>query len=111
MNVTGVLMNAVLMHSAWTQWEATTAHATLDMMEMALIAQVSFLHISSNKFSVTLLLIFPDIDECTIDTHNCDENANCADTDGSFQCTCQSGYEGNGTVCQSAMMTLPVCSA
>ena len=42
-----------------------------------------------------------DIDECTINAHNCDENANCTDTEGSFQCTCFSGYIGNGTFCQS----------
>ena len=42
-----------------------------------------------------------DIDECAINAHNCDENANCTDTDGSFECTCVSGYMGNGILCQS----------
>ena len=40
-----------------------------------------------------------DIDECTAGTHNCDTNADCGDTDGSFTCTCKSGYFGDGTTC------------
>eukprot|EP00961_Rhodomonas_salina_P172008 2319516-Rhodomonas_salina.1 len=35
-------------------------------------------------------------DECADETHNCDANAACADTDGSFTCACNSGYSGNG---------------
>ena len=31
--------------------------------------------------------------------HNCHNLANCSDTIGSFDCTCISGYEGNGTFC------------
>ena len=31
--------------------------------------------------------------------HNCDENASCSNTDGSFVCTCNDGYQGNGTTC------------
>lgn len=46
---------------------------------------------SNNKFS--------DIDECE-DMHNCNENANCTDTIGSFTCTCNSGYFGDGISCE-----------
>ena len=31
--------------------------------------------------------------------HNCDVNATCSNTDGSFVCTCNDGYQGNGTTC------------
>ena len=40
-----------------------------------------------------------DINECTTDADDCDPNALCIDTDGSFNCTCSSGYTGNGTSC------------
>lgn len=42
-----------------------------------------------------------DINECESGTHSCDENAECSDTIGSFDCTCNSGYEGNGLSCTS----------
>ena len=42
-----------------------------------------------------------DINECSLNTDNCDANAACADTEGSFTCTCNPGYEGDGVTCQS----------
>ena len=47
-------------------------------------------------------LLTPDYNECLRDEdNNCDVNAECADTDGSFQCTCSLGYEGDGINCTS----------
>ncbi len=43
---------------------------------------------------------FPDINECTANPYPCDANADCDDTDGSFNCTCRPGYTGNGIVCE-----------
>ena len=40
-----------------------------------------------------------DVDECIDQTYNCDVNAFCNNTVGSFNCTCVSGYSGNGTTC------------
>lgn len=41
-----------------------------------------------------------DIDECAMGTDSCDENADCDNAIGNYTCTCQSGYSGNGTVCE-----------
>ena len=41
----------------------------------------------------------PDINECTSDTGNCDTNAGCTNTPGSFTCACNQGYSGDGAIC------------
>ena len=48
-------------------------------------------------------ILVADVDECTTDIHNCDVNAVCTDTDGSFTCSCNSGYSGDGTTCTSKL--------
>ena len=37
-----------------------------------------------------------DIDECVEGTAQCDDNASCNNTIGSYNCSCNSGYEGTG---------------
>ena len=46
-----------------------------------------------------LLFMFTDIDECELGDHNCDGNANCMNTFGSFSCSCNTGYSGDGVNC------------
>lgn len=41
-----------------------------------------------------------EIDECAdASLNDCDANAICTDTPGSFTCTCSQGWQGNGTTC------------
>ena len=44
--------------------------------------------------------ITPDIDECSSSEANeCDSNALCTNTEGSYVCRCIRGYEGDGRTC------------
>ena len=38
--------------------------------------------------------------ECVLGTANCHYEATCSDTIGSYLCTCNAGFTGNGTVCK-----------
>ena len=50
-------------------------------------------------FLTFLFYLTLDIDECSADSSQCDENADCTNSDGSYSCTCRQGFTGNGTVC------------
>ena len=50
-----------------------------------------------------LFRICLEIDECFLSLHNCHGNATCNNADGSFFCTCNNGYTGNGTVCKGKL--------
>jgi len=39
------------------------------------------------------------VDECANDTHDCDINASCEDTDAGFECHCNEGWTGDGKTC------------
>ncbi|XP_065190765.1 protein kinase C-binding protein NELL2-like [Sycon ciliatum] len=41
-----------------------------------------------------------DRDECLHQTHNCSSNAACTNTVGSYNCTCDSGFSGDGKFCK-----------
>ena len=44
----------------------------------------------------------PDVVECNSEQlHNCHSDALCSDEEGSFSCTCITGFAGNGTFCYS----------
>ena len=47
-----------------------------------------------------------DINECSRGTDNCNANANCINTQGSFQCVCRDGYEGDGIICRGMTLSM-----
>ena len=46
-----------------------------------------------------ILYLLLDIDECAEDTDECDFHADCENTVGSYECTCNVGFSGNGRNC------------
>ena len=47
---------------------------------------------------VTFILSI-DINECELERDNCHIYATCSDIVGSFECTCNNGFEGDGVNC------------
>ena len=45
------------------------------------------------------LFVCLDINECIEELDNCHMDATCTNLNSTFQCTCNTGYEGNGTNC------------
>ena len=46
-----------------------------------------------------------DIDECKGSNKVCDENANCSNTVGFYNCTCNEGFTGDGHTCSGKIVT------
>lgn len=44
-------------------------------------------------------LCYSDTNECNSGAHDCHAQAYCNNTDGSFTCTCNEGYCGDGRLC------------
>ena len=45
---------------------------------------------------ISLILVHSDVNECEGDIFPCADNAECYDTEGSFECICLLGYSGDG---------------
>ena len=56
---------------------------------------------------ILLLFLFIDIDECATDADNCDDtNGICTNTEGSFTCACNTGFNGDGVTCSGNQATI-----
>jgi EGF domain len=58
-----------------------------------LIYKYSFQALTVNNF------IFLDIDECTSGNATCSQFANCTNTEGGYNCSCNYGFTGDGFNC------------
>ena len=92
-----LLTTVTLMLHVPTLLEASPVHVTKDTLEMKPSVKVR------TTDSVNHVIASPltsDIDECADATNNCDSNATCTNTPGSFTCACNQGYTGNETICE-----------
>ncbi len=44
-------------------------------------------------------ILSADINECNDSVAVCNDNADCMDTNGSFECSCRRGFSGDGFNC------------
>jgi len=56
----------------------------------------------------TDVVVVSDDNECTDGTAVCSPHADCMDTEGSYKCTCQPGYSGDGETCSSTYTMSPL---
>lgn len=56
--------------------------------------------IGSPLFFLLVRMRIVDFDECSGGISDCHFNADCINTEGSYNCTCKPGFVGNGTTCQ-----------
>lgn len=65
---------------------------------LARYKSVRFINKQVNHFSS--IRVQSDIDECSEGSSQCDENAECINTEGSYSCTCKQGFDGDGIDCK-----------
>ena len=53
----------------------------------------------SRPLSITAIISPLDVDECSAVAGVCDVNANCQNTAGSYICSCNAGFTGDGKTC------------
>ena len=54
-------------------------------------------------YSMISLIIPTDINECISGSTECHDNATCTNSDGSYECTCDIGFSGDGFNCTSEL--------
>jgi len=52
--------------------------------------------------------VHADVDECTVNHGNCDKYANCTNFLGSYECTCMTGFAGDGFICTGVFSLIMV---
>ena len=75
--------------------------ATSLRLQLWLRLLLLLLLLSATELMDSLFWMFIDFDECASDDHDCDVNAACQNTPGSYTCSCKAGYTGNGRTCVS----------
>ena len=56
--------------------------------------------------SLIIHTLLSDTDECSEGLNACDDNASCTNTQGGYNCTCNTGYAGNGSTCSGTYVCM-----
>ena len=104
MNVLKALIAVTTMQLATTLKGVTPALVTLDTQAMEFFAQVLFSnHIKCTICYICHLYTHSDINECLSNNGGCHHN--CHNSDGSYFCFCNNGYQlnGDGHTCEGML--------
>lgn len=93
MSATILHIHVLHTHCVAIQLVIIHAPATLDFIRLERFVKVSFKIENGTSNS------FADDNECIMNTHTCNMNGFCNNTEGSFNCTCSIGYSGDGINC------------
>ena len=63
-----------------------------------------FWTLNASLSDILHISFIPDIDECS-SANECDQNASCYNTKGSYNCTCKHGFEGDGKNCSGKILS------
>ena len=84
----------MIVHDSW--WSNGSARFNCHRQSFPPSTIISY----HGPFDLGLIIDFvADIDECSKNGSPCDENADCLNNDGSYNCTCKDGFTGNGRAC------------
>ena len=99
MSVLWALTIVMEMPHVWTLQGALTVPATQGSVVVGGMGTAQVCDPSLTEFvpSHTAWRILADVNECT-DLSTCHHNATCTNTIGSFECSCNSGFSGDGTI-------------
>jgi len=85
--------NAVFLHVMFSS--RFFSHTVSFMIFMSTCATI----LLSFKILGLMLMYSADIDECATNNGGCSVDASCSNTAGSFECSCNAGYDGDGITC------------
>ena len=55
---------------------------------------------SFSNLNIHVVNDFTDFDKCSLEPSPCDEKSDCGNSEGSYSCTCKTGFTGNGAICE-----------
>lgn len=94
-----ILIDSQCKHEPQTKAQDTVNIIKTSIFQYLLKKKLNyFLIINIHVYKIDFCIV-SDINECLTGTHNCSKFANCTNLNGSFSCSCISGYQGNGVHC------------